>query len=190
MLDEVGKKIRGRTFRGSVVTRCVSFGQLGSLRGTMFDGAYSNMGGLNCTEDLAQVAADLAALVRGGGFLIATVMPSFCLWETAAFLGRLHWRDAFRRRMPGGVAARLHGGTVQTYYHSPGAFRRAFAPYFEHVLTTGLPVFLPPPNFVRTYARLGRLAGVLARLDDAAAGMPILRSIGDHYSMVLRRKGG
>jgi hypothetical protein len=52
----------------------------------------------------------------------------------------------------------------------------------------GLLIFLPPPNFARAYARLGRAAGWLAHLDDLAAEMPPFPSIGDHFVTVLRRK--
>jgi hypothetical protein len=111
-------------------------------------------------------------------------MPSFCLWETAAFLAKLRPGKAIRRFSPRGTVADLHGGRVRTYYHSPGKFRRAFSRDFEHVRTLGLAILVPPPNFTR----MGALTGVLGGFDDVVAELPLFRSIGDHYSIVLRRK--
>ena len=188
MLRETERKAAAAGLGRSIVTRCLSFERLGELGGTEFDGAYSNLGGLNCTRNLSRVAEGLAAVVKPGGILIATLMPSFCLWETAAFAARGQWRRAFRRRSREGVKADLHGGVVRTWYHSPRRFFSAFAARFDHVRTMGLLIFLPPPNFARAYARLGRAAGWLAHLDDLAAEMPPFPSIGDHFVTVLRRK--
>jgi ubiquinone/menaquinone biosynthesis C-methylase UbiE len=188
MVEEVRKKVDERGLGGFVEPRHLAFSQLGSLRGRVFDGAYSNLGGLNCTNRLESVATDLGGLVKPGGFFIATVMPSFCLWETVAFATRFRWRDAFRRKSGEGTLASLHGARVRTYYHSARAFSAAFAEYFEPVKTVGLAVLLPPPNFEHAYALLGRSLHLLESVDEAVAGLPLFRSIGDHYVMVLRRK--
>jgi hypothetical protein len=114
-------------------------------------------------------------------------MPRLSPWETAAFLVRLRWREAFRRFRRAGTIASVHGGRVRTYYHSPSEFRAAFAPHFTHVRTFGLAVFPPPPNFARAYAFLGRSVRLLESLDDHLAGFPPFPSFGDHYVTVLRR---
>ncbi|HMK39351.1 MAG TPA: class I SAM-dependent methyltransferase [Bacteroidota bacterium] len=185
MLNEVRKKTaRLEGVAGSIETRLLPFDRLGELRGESFDGGYSNLGGLNCTDRLATLAHDLGDLLKPGGIFIATVMPPFCAWETAAFLARGRFRKAFRRLSRKGTIADLHGGHVRTFYHSPGTFRRAFSRYFEQIRTLGLAVFIPPPNFTRASS----LTGLLGPVDDVLAGLPLLRSIGDHYSIVLRRK--
>jgi ubiquinone/menaquinone biosynthesis C-methylase UbiE len=188
MLEEVRKKIATNGLGRSIEVRHLSFAQLHQLSGTVFDGAYSNLGGLNCTDELSSVAASLGTLVKKGGFFIATVMPSFCPWETAAFLARREWRSAFRRMARGGTRASLHGGVVRTYYHSPRSFAAAFAPWFNHVRTLGLVVLLPPPNSARAYRLLGRTGRLLETAEDVVAGWPLFRSMGDHYVTVLRRK--
>lgn len=187
MLEEVDAKVSRAGLTGLITTRRCSFDQLGTLQGLTFDGAFSNLGGLNCTDRMHAVASALAPLVKPGGFFLATVMPPFCLWETLASLSRFRWRDAFRRMSSGGTLAHVHGGLVRTHYHSPRAFSRAFGMYFESVLTLGLLVLLPPPNSERAYARLGPRARLLEGLDDKVAGLPLFRAMGDHYLMVLRR---
>jgi SAM-dependent methyltransferase len=188
MVRETAEKTERAALRRCIETRELSFDQLGELSGMTFDGAYSNLGGLNCTERLASVAADLGRLLRPGACLIATVMPSFCLWETLSSLLRFRWRQAFRRQARGGTVADLHGGRVRTYYHSPHSFRAAFGKDFEHVRTIGLAILTPPPNFIRAYTLLGDAISLLERVDDVVAGFPPFASIGDHYAIVLRRK--
>jgi ubiquinone/menaquinone biosynthesis C-methylase UbiE len=169
---------------GSVEARVLPFERMGELEGETFDGACSNLGGLNCTDRLSALGRDLGRIVKPGGIFVATVMPRFCLWETAAFLARFRWRKAFRRLSRDGTVADLHGGHVRTYYHSPGDFRRAFSADFAHVRTLGLAIAMPPPNFTRA----AFLTGIMGGVDDIIAGLPLFRSIGDHYSIVLRRK--
>ncbi|HUI11261.1 MAG TPA: methyltransferase domain-containing protein [Bacteroidota bacterium] len=186
MMAQAEKKLplAGAT-KGSVRLKVMPFEGIPDLSGEVFDGACSNFGGLNCTERLEEVSRDLAELIRPAGTFIATVMPPFCLWETAAFLARLRWKQAFRRMSRGGIVADLHGGHVRTYYFGPGAFRRAFSEHFDHVRTLGLAILMPPPNFTR----LGGLTDFMGRVDDIVGRIPLVRAIGDHYTIVLRRKG-
>jgi len=184
MIAEAERKAQALAgVKGSVRTRIIPFDRISELRGETFDGACSNFGGLNCTERLEDVARDLALVIRPGGIFVATVMPPFCLWETASFLARFRWKSALRRLTPGGTLADLHGGHVRTFYFTPGRFRRAFSGSFTHVRTTGLAIFMPPPNFTR----LGVLTGIMGGVDDIVAGIPLIRGIGDHYTVVLRR---
>ncbi|HUI65436.1 MAG TPA: class I SAM-dependent methyltransferase [Bacteroidota bacterium] len=185
MIDQVHRKADAAGLAGSVEARQLSFGELGALRGSVFDGAYSNFGGLNCTDALEDVARNLGALLHPGGIFIASVMPRFSLSETAAFLSHLHLRSAFRRLSRGPVMARFHGAHVATYYHSHRAFRSAFRERFVHLETVGLAVLTPPPNFTRANRRAG--ITLLEHLDRWAAPLPLFRVIGDHYAIVLRR---
>ncbi len=188
MLEEVQKKITMTGLQGVIETQLLPFHRLAELRGTNFDGIYSNLGGLNCTDRLNTVAADLAALVRPEGYFIATVMPPVCLWEICAYLARFQWKNAMRRFSREGTLADLHGGKVQTYYYSPRAFRTAFAPWFRHVGTLGVAIFTPPPNFVRSYMLLGKRIRFLEKLENHVAAFTPFSSMGDHYVIVLQRK--
>lgn len=188
MIGEVERKVSQAGLTGSVIPLQRSFAELHTLATSGFDGALSNLGGLNCTDDLPSVASDLGRLLKPGSYFIASVMPPFCAWETVAYLCRLRWEDAFRRMRKGGALANLHGGKVRTFYYTPGAFKNIFSPLFDHVKTVGLAVFSPPPNFERTYAWIGKSARLLERADEALAWIPPFRAMGDHYVTVLRRK--
>jgi SAM-dependent methyltransferase len=188
MVGEVNTKIAVYGLAESVETRRLAFADLRHLSPRQFDGAYSNMGGINCTNELADLAANLGARIRPGGHFIATVMPPFCLWESAAYAARLDWRGAVRRMRRGGALAHVHGGSVRTHYHSPKKFMAAFTPYFDQVSTEGLAVLLPPPNFSGAYEKLRGGMRFLAEADRLASRIPGLRILGDHYVMILKRK--
>ncbi len=188
MVFAAQKKIQSQRLEDAASAHVLSYGDLQQLGRRTFDGAYSNMGGLNCTNELDVVAEALAALIVPGGYFIATVMPDFCLWETIALGLRFRWGDAFRRRRTTGNVARVHGGDVRTYYHAPRTFASAFAPYFDRINTMGLNIFTPPPNSTRAYERMPNLMKALERLDERIAPFSLFASISDHYVMVLRRK--
>ena len=187
MIAEVKRKTAELNFETSVTAQVLSYLDLDSLGSRRFDGAYSNMGGINCTDDLPVVAKHLASLIRPGGYFIATVMPGFCLWETAAFLARFQFRNAFRRQRAGGVTANFHGGKVQTFFHSPRKFENAFSPYFEREDMMGLNMLTPQPNSTNAYASMPRVIKMLEKIDDLIARLPFFSSIGDHYLIVVRR---
>lgn len=179
-----------RTALHSLVTPMqLSFQRLRTLSGQQFDGAYSNFGGLNCTSRLHQVAFDLATLVKPGKYIALCLMPNFCLWETFTFLLRGKWKKAFRRRQPNGVLADVHGEKVWVHYYSPQLVRHIFAPHFDFVSIQGLNVFSPPPSMRTSYTLLWKANQLLEMLDDALPKNSVFHGWGDHYLIVLRRKG-
>jgi SAM-dependent methyltransferase len=188
MLDVARQKVSRSGLESRVGTRLLSFEDVADLQGMLFDGIYSNLGGLNCATDLRPLAHDLGAILKPGGYFIAVVMPPFCLWETAAFLFRGQWKNAFRRSSAGGAIAVLHGLRFRTRYYSPRHFVSFFSNAFDHVTTIGLAVFLPPPNFDRLYGRLGPAVEWLGAMDERFARWPGVRAIGDHYAVVLRKR--
>lgn len=188
MIHEAQKKVTSRQLQEKVQTRVMEFNHISVLHDMRFDGAYSNMGGINCTSDLSLIASNLASLIRKDGYFIATVMPNFCLWETAAFLFRFRWKQAFRRRNKNACDAHLHGGTVRTFYHSPRDFAGAFSLHFEVVELMGLNIFTPPPNSPGAYRLFPTLMGLLEHVDNRISHTYPFTSIGDHYLIVLRRK--
>jgi SAM-dependent methyltransferase len=185
MLREAERKWERAGRPAGVSFRELPFEHLSALGTARFDGAYSNMGGLNCLADLSPVFSSLHTLLNSGAHAVVVVMPDFSLWESAGFLLRGRIGRAFRRRNPSGVDARVGGGSVRTYYHSPASLA-ASAPGFRLVRLLGLNVFSPPPSSVRA-AALGPLRGLLERLDDLAGTVPAVARLGDHYAAVLRR---
>lgn len=186
MVREAERKWKRAGRPAGVSFRELPFEHLSALGMTRFDGAYSNMGGLNCMADLRPLFSSLHALLNPGATAVVVVMPDLCLWESAGFLLRGQFGRAFRRRTPSGADARVGGTTVRTYYHSPTSLA-ASAPGFRLVRILGLNVFSPPPSSVRAAAALGPLRLLLERVDDLAGTLPAVARLGDHYAAVLRR---
>jgi SAM-dependent methyltransferase len=166
----------------------VGIQELERLRGERFDGAYSNLGPLNCVPDLTATAHRCADLLVPGGYLVTTVIGRSCPWEVAYYALRRDLARARLRGAPDAVAVGLRGETIWTRYYTPRELYQAFSPRFALTHYRGLCWLLPPPYLVGIYERLGLLGGPLDRLDDRLGALPIVRDLGDHFLMVLTRR--
>ncbi|MBB4595045.1 class I SAM-dependent methyltransferase [Xanthomonas cannabis] len=165
----------------------VGIQQLDQLQGT-FDGMYSNFGPLNCAPDLPAVAAQCARLLRADGCLVFSVIGRICPWEIGHYALRGRFRRAAVRAATGATAVGMNGHTIWTWYHLPREFYRAFEPHFVLDRYRALSLFLPPPYLVDVCQRHRRLAERLGRLDDRFGGLPLLRDMGDHFLIVMRKR--
>ncbi len=163
---------------GSLISRSDS----GPVRG-MFDGAFSNFGGLNCVADPAAVARGLSGAVREGGSVILCVMGRLVPWEWIWYAVRGRFGTAFRRLRPGGVEWR--GLTI--HYHSIGALRKAFAPTFRLFRTSGIGVLVPPPYAERFARKHPRALRTLSRWERRLEALPAVSWLADHYLAELER---
>lgn len=161
--------------------------ELACLDTDVYDGAYSNFGALNCLPDLRAVSDALAAKLKPGGILIASVIGRYCPWELLFYTLRGDRRRARIRLASGMVAVPLNGQTVWTRYYSPNEFAREFADHFTPVSLRALALFAPPPYLVQVYEKFPRAFEWLARADRVLGDKPILRGAGDHFLMTLRR---
>ncbi len=160
---------------------------LGALD-AVYDGAFSNFGGLNCVQDLRQVARNLARLVRPLGHLMLCLASRFCAWETGWWLAHGNSSKAFRRLHRNGVTAELApGALVHVQYPRMGELRRLFQPEFSLISARGIGL-LVPPSYIEPHAR--RFPGLLrgaAHLDAKLSSLPILRTFADHILLKFRR---
>jgi SAM-dependent methyltransferase len=161
--------------------------QLDQLKGE-FDGVYSNFGPLNCAPDLRAVAAECARLLRPGGRLIFSVMGRICPWEVGHYALRGRFRRAGVRAARGATAVGMNRHTIWTCYYLPREFYRAFAEHFSLECYRALSLFMPPPYLVDYYRRRRHWCERLGRLDDRLGAMPLLRDMGDHFLIVMRRR--
>jgi SAM-dependent methyltransferase len=155
-----------------------------------FDGAYSSFGPLNCEPTLEPVARGLSRLVRPGGHVVLSIINRFYPVEIAWYglhgdLGRA------RRRLRGPILApALAGGeaNVMTWYYSPSEAIAAFAPWFEVDSCRALALLVPPPYLPGPMKRAPRLFELIGKLDDLLSPLPVLRGLGDHFLVDLRRR--
>lgn len=154
----------------------------------VYDGAYSDLGALNCVPDLDEVAQQCARLLKPGGSLVFSVIGRICPWEVAHYLLRGRWSRVTVRYARGQAPVRLNGRTVWTRYYTPREFYLPFSGLFRLTYYRGLCVFVPPPYLIAFRERHGEWHQRLWHLDRRVAGWPLLRGIGDHFLIVMRKR--
>jgi SAM-dependent methyltransferase len=188
MVEEARRRIRDRRLAGRVEVRHLGIQELDRLAPALFDAACSNFGPLNCVPDLESAARLIAARLRPGGVLVASVIGRVCPWEIAVHLARGDWtrvRVRFTRQL---APVPLDGRTVWTRYYTAGEFERIFAAAgFRRVSLRTLGLFVPPPYLQAFADRHRPLVTRLQRLDDRVGGWPGIRACGDHFLIVLRK---
>jgi SAM-dependent methyltransferase len=176
--------------RGSVEVRQVSLQEISGLRspvsGHLFDGALSNFGGLNTIGEWRSLAAALAEIVRPGGAVILVPMGPFCPWEILWYLGHGQPQQALRRFRRNGASAKIGDATIPIWYPSARQLRADFSPWFQHLYTESLELWLPPSyldHFVNQWP------GFFRRLNQfEKATAHLTGGWGDHYIIIFERK--
>jgi ubiquinone/menaquinone biosynthesis C-methylase UbiE len=170
----------------SVVVGAHELQQLSDVGG--YDGAYSNLGPLNCVPKLTDVSNECARLIKPEGRLVFTVIGRFCPWEIAHYLAHGRWGRATVRFARGIVPVSMNQHTIWTRYYWPGEFYRAFRREFVLEHYRGLCVFAPPPYLTWVREKHATWHERLWRLDRRVASLPMIRGLGDHFMMVMRRR--
>ena len=186
MVERTRARAAAAAMQSRVTVAHLGVQQLDRLDGE-FDGIYSNFGPLNCAPDLAAVAAECARLLRPGGSLVFSVMGRICPWELGHYALRGRFRRAGVRAARGATAVGMNPHTIWTCYYLPREFYRAFAGHFSLESYRALSLFMPPPYLVDYYRRRRRWCERLGRLDDRLGALPLLRDMGDHFLIVMRR---
>jgi ubiquinone/menaquinone biosynthesis C-methylase UbiE len=153
-----------------------------------FDGAYSDLGALNCLPDLTVVARECARLLKPGGTLVFSVIGRVCPWEIAHYLLRRRWARVKVRFATGLVPVGMNQHIVWTRYYTPPEFYRAFQAHFRLAHYRGLCVLAPPPYLSSVREKHFRCYQTLWSLDRRVAGWPLLRGLGDHFLMVMKKR--
>jgi hypothetical protein len=86
------------------------------------------------------------------------------------------------------TAVGMNHHTIWTRYYLPREFYRAFAEHFSLAGYRALSLFMPPPYLVDYYRRHRRWCERLGGLDDRFGALPLLRGMGDHFLIVMRRR--
>ncbi|MBI3006617.1 MAG: class I SAM-dependent methyltransferase [Ignavibacteriales bacterium] len=167
-----------------------SFEQLAETTKGASDLVLSNFGGLNCIQKIAPVAQQIASVTKPGGYFLATVMPPICLWEIVSGLVRLNAHTAFRRLRRNTPATGFRGKSFTVYYHPLKKFLSTFSPWFESIRGVGFSIISPPPHGTKFRENWRPLSQWLEQSEDSIATLPLLRSVGDHYMVLLKRKTG
>jgi SAM-dependent methyltransferase len=185
MLTALADKAAQPQLAGRFTCAPLSFAELRNVEGGPYDLVFSNLGGLNCTDDLAAVARQLPAVLKPGSAIVWVIMPPLCPWELAQAL-RGHFRTARRRLAKDGTQAHVGGAYFHTWYHGPGKVKAALGQEFRVVRLRSFCLFAPPSFFSGFVSRHAGLARALMRLDDLLGGLWPFNRCGDFYALVAR----
>jgi SAM-dependent methyltransferase len=151
-----------------------------------FDGVLSNFSGLNCVEDVSQVARKLGQLLRPAGTAIFCLSTRICLWEMAWYGARGNFKKAFRR-VRGSTVARLGEISVPVWYPTIRELRRSFSPWFGLRSVRAVGLFVPPSYAESWMLRHKAVLGWLEAMDRVLAARPLLRGVGDHVLLEFEK---
>jgi SAM-dependent methyltransferase len=160
----------------------------GLTESNTYDGAYSNLGPLNCVPHLGDLSRECARLLKPGGRLVFTVIGRYCPWEILHYSRLRRWsrvKVRFSREM---VGVGMNNHTIWTRYYTPREFYRHFRAEFSLEHFRGLCIFAPPPYLTWLREKHPRWHEFLWRLDRRVAGWPLLRGVGDHFLIVMRKR--
>jgi SAM-dependent methyltransferase len=189
MLERTRVRAASERVVDRVETLAVGAHELGRIPGAaLFDGAYSNLGALNCVPDPNALAAECGRLLRPGGALVFAVIGRLCPWEIGYYLARASWHRVKVRFARGMVPVRMNNRVVWTRYYRPREFYRAFEQEFELVHYRGLCILVPPPYVTRVRSGYPRAYDSLWRIDRRTAGWPVIRNLGDHFLIVMKKR--
>ncbi|HEY1889906.1 MAG TPA: class I SAM-dependent methyltransferase [Steroidobacteraceae bacterium] len=189
MVDRTRARAAAAALGDRVRTAAIGAHQLERLEGSaLFDGIYSNLGPLNCLPDLAPVSSECARLVKTGGHLVFTVIGRWCPWEIACYASRADWTRLRVRFSRGMTPVRMNGHTVWTRYWTPMELYQRFARDFALVHCRALCLFAPPPYMTWVKDRHPAWFERLWRFDRRTGSWPVLRSLGDHFLIVMARR--
>jgi SAM-dependent methyltransferase len=153
-----------------------------------YDGAYSNLGPLNCVPDLGHVARQCARLLKPGGVLVFTVIGRICPWEVVHYALKGRWSRMAVRYARGVVPVAMNGRTIWTRYYTPREFYRPFAEHFALRQFRALCLFAPPPYLSKLREQHRNRYDTLWRIDRRVASWPLFRSMGDHFLMIMTKR--
>jgi 2-polyprenyl-3-methyl-5-hydroxy-6-metoxy-1,4-benzoquinol methylase len=189
MVDRTRERAEREQLTGSVQAITVGAHELSRVDGQAeFDGAYSNLGALNCVPDLAEMASQCARLLKPRATLVFSVIGRICPWEIGYYALKKNWGRLRVRFAAAMVPVGMNKRVVWTRYYTPREFYGAFERHFALEHWRGLCVFAPPPYMTQMKERHFRLYEGLWRLDRRVAGWPLLRGMGDHFVIVMRRR--
>jgi SAM-dependent methyltransferase len=189
MVQRTSERARQDRLTDRVRTVRIGAHELQLLEGAgVYDGAYSDLGPLNCVPDLAAVSRECARLLKPGGALVFTVIGRFCPWEFVSYLRRGRWARATIRFARNVVPVGMNNHTIWTRYYSPREFYAAFEREFTLEHHRGLCVFVPPPYLQWLRQQHPRWHERLWRLDRRVCGWPLIRAMGDHFLIVMRKR--
>jgi SAM-dependent methyltransferase len=179
MIDRASMRKEHEAPKAAVDFQLMPTEYLCALPSIYFDAVFSNFSGLNCVDNLHEVAAQLALRTQAGAPVLLCFSTRVCMWETAWFLLQGKLRKAIRR-WSGHSTAVLNGVSVTVHYSTVSSIAKAFAPFFRLQYSIGVGIFVPPSYLEPWMRNNPRLLAFMARIDRLVCRLPLLRTFADH----------
>ncbi len=187
MVDEMRRRTSEAGAQERVAVRQLAVEDLKELlpmHARRYDIVLANFGALNLAGDPGRWVAVVARLLKHDGHLVVNVMNRWCLPELVA--GFLRLRIAFALRRLRGDPISIGDVSLVATLYTPGAFARRLQSHFRPLWVRGLCVLALPPALEHIGVARPRLGRLLDALDRRVGRWPLLRSLGDHFLMVLQ----
>ena len=185
MIEALNKKISDNEIT-DIQSMQISFDQLDKLGKQKFDFIFSNVGGLNCTENLADVIKKLPALLKENGKIMLVIMPPICFWEHLHVLS-FNFKLAFRRWKKAGARASVEGVEFKTFYYSPERICRIVKKELKVVYLQGLCNVMPPEYMYNHLKNHPFAFNLLAKADRFVNRFFPFNKTGDYFVIVLEK---
>jgi ubiquinone/menaquinone biosynthesis C-methylase UbiE len=189
MIEVARRRASSSSLQGKMDFRVLASEDIDLLsRESPFDGAFSNFAGLNCVEDISQVARSLGRLVKPGASVLLCMAGTFVPWEIVWHLAHKNPRGALRRFRVASKSG-TDSRSIRVQYHSVRTLTRKFAPEFRLREWKGIGVLMPPAYFESWARRFPRSFDLMAKGDDWVGRCPGLRGMGGHVLLRFERSG-
>lgn len=187
MMEVLNKKIKESKYKDKINTERCSFLELENIKSGPYHHIFSNFGGLNCTDRLANVFKSFSSLLIPGGTVTLVIMPPFCLWEMMS-LFKGNFKLAFRRWKRGGTESHLEGVNFTTWYYKPSKIKKMLGKEYSILSITGLGVTVPPPYRQEFAAKNPEVFHILISIEKTISDRYPFYSLGDHYIITAKLK--
>ena len=188
MVELARERVVSAGFGNAVEFQVLATEEIGKLDTEIpFDGVFSNFSGLNCVQNLAATADDVARLVRSRGRILLCMIGRFVPWDIVWYGIHGDFRRAVRR-LGRGTSRNIAGGIMTVHYPSVREIAGAFAPAFALRKWGGVGIGVPPSYMEHWARRFPRITSGLAAADFFLGGVPLFRNMADCVLLEFERR--
>jgi len=186
MISQLQNKVTELKLKDKITIERCSFLELDKLQQSGFDHIFSNFGGLNCTDKLADVITSFDNLLKPGATATLVIMPPVCPWELSLAL-KGNFKVAFRRLKKDGAPSNVEGISFNSYYYSPSKVERMFGRKYRTLAIEGLCSVVPPPYLEKFPERYSGVFKGLTLLESSIADAWPFRAWADHFIITMQK---
>jgi ubiquinone/menaquinone biosynthesis C-methylase UbiE len=189
MQEQLIQKVTRKGLENRVTNELCSYTALDQLKNKgPYNLIFSNLAGLNCTDELDKVLKSLPTLLKPDGVVTLVILPKFCLWETLLlFKGK--FRTAFRRFFSSnGRTAHVEGHYFKCWYYNPSYITKRLMDQFEVLGIEGLCTIVTPSYMEGFAEKHQSIYGFLRKWEGRLKSRWPWKYMGDYYIISLRKK--